>query len=157
MKHISKSLEINAPAERIFDFINTPANFLTVWPSMSEVSNVQRAADGRQTWDWVYKMVGFPFKGHSKTTDMEKPTRLTVENAGGIPSTLRWTLQKSGSGVKLTLDIDYEIPAPVVGKLAEAVVSRLNEHEATNLLANIKATMELSPSANASQETRART
>ena len=152
MKHISKSIEINASAERVFEFITNPVNLPGVWPSMTEVSNVKRTADGRHEFDWVYRMAGFPFKGHSKTIDLEHGVRSTVQNEGGIPSTFRWQFEKKGTGMRLALDVDYEIPAPVIGKIAEAVVARLNEHECVHLLANVKATIELSPAANAAKE-----
>jgi hypothetical protein len=42
------------------------------------------------------------------------------------------------------VDIEYAIPAPFIGKLAEAVVAKMNEHELETVLANIKATLELS-------------
>lgn len=149
MKHISKSIEINAPVERVFDFITTPMNLLSVWPSMAEITNVQRSADGKHSFDWVYKMAGIPFKGHSATTDVEMPVRSIVQNTGGVPSTFSWKFEKKGSGMRLEINVDYEIPTPVIGKLAEAVVARINEHECLNLLANVKATMELSPVQNA--------
>jgi ligand-binding SRPBCC domain-containing protein len=152
MKHISKSIEINAPVERVFDFITTPMNLLGVWPSMAEITNVQRSADGRHSFDWVYKMAGLPFKGHSETTDVEMPVRSVVKNTGGVPSTFHWKFEKKGAGMRLAIDVDYEIPAPVIGKIAEAVVARINEHECLNLLANVKATMELSPAKNAGNE-----
>jgi uncharacterized protein YndB with AHSA1/START domain len=152
MRHLSKSIEINAPVERVFEFITTPTSLPSVWPSMTEVSNVQRTADGRHSFDWVYKMAGFPFKGHSKTTELETPTLSVVKNEGGIPSTFRWKFEKKGAGMRLSVDVDYEIPAPVIGKIAEAVVSKMNEHECEHLLANVKATMELSPGKNASTQ-----
>jgi carbon monoxide dehydrogenase subunit G len=152
MKHISKSIEINAPVERVFDFVTNPPNLLSVWPSMSEISNVQRAADGKHSFDWVYRMAGIPFKGHSETTDVERPGRSNVKNTGGIPSTFHWKFEQKGTGMRLALEVDYEIPTPVIGKLAEAVVARLNEHECLNVLANVKATMELSPTQNAGKE-----
>jgi uncharacterized membrane protein len=155
MKHITKSIEINAPAERVFDFVTNPVNLPSVWPSLTEVSNVERSADGRHSFDWVYRMAGFPFKGHSTTTEIETGARMTSQNEGGIPSTFRWTFEKKGAGMRLAVDVDYDIPAPIIGKIAEAVVARLNEHEMLTLLANIKATIELSPGANAGKEKRA--
>lgn len=158
MRHIRKNIEIkNTPRERVFDYINTPANLLTVWPSLTEISNVERSPDGRQSYDWVYRMVGLPFKGHSATVEMDEPRLLVVRNEGGIPSTFRWTFEKVGAGTRIEVDIEYEVPAPVVGKLAEAVVARLNEHEVLTLLANLKATLEMSSSQNAGTQKQART
>jgi len=151
MKQIKKNVRINAPVARVYEYLTQPTNFLEIWPSMIEVTNVTRSADGSHSFDWVYKMAGFPFKGHSQTTDVERPVRSNVKNEGGVPSTFHWKFEKKGDAMRLALDVDYEIPAPVIGKIAEAVVARINEHECLNLLANVKATMELSPTQNAGQ------
>ena len=47
-----------------------------------------------------------------------------------------------GSSTRMTADVDYTIPVPVLGKLAEKVVLAQNEHEAEVTLANLKVRME---------------
>ena len=42
----------------------------------------------------------------------------------------------------MTVEVEYTIPIPVLGKLAEGIVVRLNENEMETLLANMKALME---------------
>jgi len=42
----------------------------------------------------------------------------------------------------LNLDIDYKIPVPVLGKLAEKVLMKRNERETEMGLANIKEKLE---------------
>ena len=98
MRHIRKNIEIkNTPRERVFDYINTPANLLTVWPSLTEISNVERSPEGRQSYDWVYRMVGLPFKGHSATVEMMEPRLLVVRNEGGIPEHVPLDLREGRS------------------------------------------------------------
>ena len=53
-----------------------------------------------------------------------------------------WTYEPQGDGTKLSVHIEYTIPVPVLGKIAEALVLRQNEREADLAMANIKAKME---------------
>ena len=42
----------------------------------------------------------------------------------------------------MTAQVEYTIPIPVLGKLAETFVLAMNEHEAEATLANLKARLE---------------
>ena len=43
----------------------------------------------------------------------------------------------------MTFEVAYTIPIPVLGKLAEAIIVKMNEHEGELILANLKAMMEI--------------
>ncbi len=148
MTKISKSVQIDAPPERVFAFMTSPSNLPEVWPSLVEVSNVQRKPDGTHSFDWVYKMAGVRFKGHAQTTDVEKDKRVVVKNEKGIPSTFRYDYEQlAGNRTKITMHVDYTIPNQLLNKLVEPVLRRINEHEAQTLLDNLKARMELAKEA----------
>jgi hypothetical protein len=107
------------------------------------VSNVVARGGGAHDFDWVYKMAGVKFKGHAKTEEAQPCKLVRVRNEVGIPSTFRWSYEGlNGSGTRLTLDVEYTIPMPVLGKLAEALIAKLNERDADALLANLKDVME---------------
>lgn len=147
MTTITKTIEISVPVERVFNFLTDPNNLLEIWPSMVEVSNVQRKADGAHSFDWVYKMAGFRFHGHSDSTETVKNKRVFSKNTGGIPGTFEYLYESVGGKTRLTMKVEYAIPGQVLGKLAEPIVRRINEHEADLLLQNLKARMELAPEA----------
>lgn len=143
MHQIRKSIEIKAPVERVFEFLTTPNNFLSIWPSMVEITNAVRRADGTNSFDWVYKMAGLRFKGHAEPKKIETNKYVEMRNESGIPSTFRWFYESRGAGATyLTVEVDYEAPAPVIGKLAEAIVGKINERELETLLANAKSILE---------------
>lgn len=149
MHSIKKSVEINARPERVFEHITMPQNLPAIWPSMIETSNIERRADGWHKFDWVYKMAGLHFKGHAETTRVEPNKYVEVKNESGIPSTFKWTYEARGSSTLVTCEVDYEMPTPVLGKLAEAVVAKLNERELGTMLENAKNTLELAQEARA--------
>ena len=143
MRTIKRSIDINAPVERLFEFITTPQNLPLVWPSMVDVSNVERKADGGHNFDWIYKMAGIKFHGHARTVKVDLNAYSEVRNDTGIPSTFKWTFTGTSAGSsKLLVEATYELPTPVLGKIAEAVLAKVNEHEMDTLLANLKATLE---------------
>ena len=46
MPNIRKSVRIDAPLDRVFEYLAQPENLLEIWPNMIEVSNVQHRPDG---------------------------------------------------------------------------------------------------------------
>jgi carbon monoxide dehydrogenase subunit G len=142
MAEIRRHIEIRAPVEKVFEFMEEPKNLVEIWPSMQEVRNVKEQPEGGQTYDWTYKMAGIKFKGSSKTLEFVENERSVVVNEEGIPSKLTWEYSPSGEGSSLDVHIEYQIPVPVLGKLAEKVVVKMNENEADTLLSNLKTVME---------------
>lgn len=144
MIKIQKNVVIQAPVDRVFEFMTTPENLLEVWPSLVEVTNVKRAADGTHSFDWAYKMAGLRFRGHARTIEVEPLRRVVVKNDKGIDSTFRYTYAGAdGGGTKLGMEVEYEIPSSLLERIARPIVERLNDHEAGLLLQNVKTRLEL--------------
>lgn len=140
---IRKTITVDATANRIYEFMTTPENLPEIWPSMIEVSNVKRGADGTHAFDWVYKMAGLRFQGRSETSEVALNDHYVVKNEKGIPSTFRWTFAGENGHTKVTMECQYEIPSKLLEKLARPFIERQNEHEAGVVLQNLKARMEL--------------
>jgi uncharacterized membrane protein len=143
MAKIKKFVSINAPLDRVYEYVTHPENLPEIWPSMIEVSNVQRKPDGSHSFDWVYKMAGIHFNGHANTIEVEMNKRVVVKNEKGIPSTFYWTYSGENGGTRVTMEVDYTLPGRVLDKLAEPFLHRLNEREAETVLENLKSRMEI--------------
>jgi uncharacterized protein YndB with AHSA1/START domain len=155
MQRIHKTIEIKASPQRVYDYITQPSNYLNIMPSMVEVSNATRRPDGWHEFDWVYKMAGLHFKGHSKSEQVQPGKFSRTRNEGGIASTFTWTIDGlDGAGSKVTADVEYTIPGSVIGRLAEALVSRMNEREFGTTLEHLKEIVESSPGEVAAQAPR---
>jgi len=142
MAKITRSISINAPVEKVYAFMTDPTNLPEVWPSMIEVKDVQPSPAGGYNFGWVYKMAGTRFEGASETTESITNQRTVTKSTKGIRSTFVWVYEREGGGTKLTVETEYVVPIPLLGKLAEAFIVKQNEHEAEVLLANLKARME---------------
>jgi uncharacterized membrane protein len=145
MAKIEKSIVIDAPVEKVFTFMAEPNNLLEIWPSLLEIRNVEPLPNGGYCYDWTYKMAGLRFEGRAEWIEFVKDQRVVDRNEGGIPSTFVWTYQPEGAGTRVTMRVDYSIPGAAIGRLAEPIIQKMNEHEAGTILANLKTRMEALP------------
>ena len=141
MATINNSTHINAPVEKVFAYVTEPMNAPEFIVSLSEVTDVTGSGVG-QHWNWKYKMIGIPLHGESTVTEQVPNEREVLKGKGGITSTFTWTFAPDEGGTKLDWEVDYTIPVPVLGKLAEKLVLKRNEREMAMNLQNIKEQME---------------
>jgi len=143
MHKIHRTIDIKAPVQRVYDYFVQPTHLPSFWPHLLSVSNLVARGDGTYDYDWVYKMAGVHFKGHAKTEEAQSGKLVMVRNEGAIPSTFRWSFEGlDGSGTRLTVDAEYSLPTPLLGKVVEALVTRSNERDADAMLANLKDVLE---------------
>jgi uncharacterized protein YndB with AHSA1/START domain len=141
MPTVTRSIAIDAAAERVFDQLTDPRSLLEIWPSLVEVRSPRFEADGRHAFDWTYRMAGIPLDGRCETVEAERPLRRVDRNTGGIPSTFRWTLASRAGATAVTLEVEYGVPR-ILRVVAGRILQALNEREAETLLLNLKARIE---------------
>ena len=142
MAKLTRSITINAPVEKVFAYSQEPTNLPEFWPGVVEVKHVVRLPNGGTRFECTGKMAGMRFEGTSEDIEVVANQRVVSETKGGIPGTTTWTYQPEDGRTKLTVEFDYTVPVPLLGRLAEAVIVKLNENETELLLANLKARME---------------
>ena len=137
MERLEGNITVRAPVGRVYSYMEDPKLAPEWLPSLLSVSNIQGEGEG-QTYDWVYKMAAFKLKGHSRVTVFERDSHLALKSAGGAEST--WTYDFSGSDqtTNINLVVEYIVPIPVLGRLAEKLLLRSNAKELKQALANIK-------------------
>jgi uncharacterized protein YndB with AHSA1/START domain len=141
MSTIHNSININAPVEKVFAYVTDPMNAPEWILSLSEVTDVTGSGVG-QHYHWKYKMIGIPLHGETTVTEHVPNERLVFKGKGGITSTFTYTFAPHEGGTKLDSEIDYAIPVPVLGKLAEKLVLKRNERESKMNFQNIKERLE---------------
>ncbi len=142
MVKIERSIFINAPVEKVFEYHSDPKNSPDYWPSFIEVKDVEELPDGGQKYDWVYKMAGIRLKGSTSTLEFEENKKLAIKTEGGINSTFTYTYESEEGGTRLNMSAGYDIPVPVLGKLAESFILKMNEREADTVMGNLKDILE---------------
>lgn len=143
MVKTTKSIKVNAPADKIFTYIQIPENLLEIWPSMIEVKDIESLPNGGHKYGWVYKMAGMHFEGISEDTEIVVNQRAVSVSKGGIDSEITWEFQQENGDTNVSLTAEYTVPIPLLGKLAEAAIVKINENEGDAILANLKTRMEV--------------
>lgn len=143
MAKTEKTITINAPVEKIFNYIQEPTNLPEIWPSLVEITDVQQLSNGGHSNRFVYKMAGVRLKGTSQDIEYIPNQRIVSKTGGVAESTQTWLFKPEGEKTEVTFKVDYTIPVPVLGKLAEAIIVKMNEHEGDTIMANLKDRMEI--------------
>ncbi|MFC1952169.1 SRPBCC family protein [Chloroflexota bacterium] len=139
MAKIEKEVTLHAPIEKIFSYISMPSNMLEFWPSLMEVKDVQPLPNGGYNCLWAYEMLGMRFKGTAQYTQMVPNQWFVIDVKGGIRSTITWTFRSMKDTTRVTLTIEYKVPIPLLGRLAEAIIVKMNDQEGTLMMFYLKA------------------
>ncbi len=141
MAKLESSITINAPVEKVFEYVSNPENLPEIWPSLIEVNNVKVQPNGDYSYDYVYKLVGVRLTGSSEDTVVSNE-RIDSVSTGGIESKITFLFQPEDGGTNFAVEAEYTVPVPVLGKLAESVIVRQIEKEVEVILYNAKTMME---------------
>lgn len=145
MPLVEQSIDINAPAEAVFDIVaNQPERQAEWWPPIelqervspppTEIGSVSR---------YVYNMMGVKIKGEHEVLEMTPNEYLLVKTTSGIDSSFEFIFQPIASGTRLTIRVDYKLPGSVLGQLLnKLVIEKKNEDDLREGLANLKALAE---------------
>lgn len=144
MLKLQKHILIKAPPEKVFDLVDDTAGLPEIWRNLSNIRDLKRIPNGGHSFEFDYRMAGFQIKGSSSDLEHVRPSRIVTRTSGGLIATLTWNFNPSagGSETSLVLDIEYEVPVPVVGRVAEHLVAMINNADITYVLTYLKLKLE---------------
>ena len=138
MAKVDKEVWIEAPLDKIFDYVSYPNNMPEFWPSLVEIKDLHTLPNGGYSAQWVYKMLGLRFEGKAVYTRISPNEFFVIKTKGGIKSTIVWTFRSREDKTRVTFTVDYTVPIPLLGKLAETIITKINDHEGDLIMANLQ-------------------
>ncbi|PSQ75361.1 MAG: SRPBCC family protein [Bacteroidetes bacterium QH_7_64_110] len=118
MLTVREHIDIAAPVDRVFAFMDRPTHQADITPSLSDSTLLERldyAPDERIVWS------------------ME----------GDLQGTIRWYFEPSDAGCRITYAATYQSPGPrLLRPLIRPLIRRYNEQEVSTLLHNLKKRLE---------------
>ena len=141
MAKVERIVTLNAPIEKVFDYISDPNSELEIVPGITDIRDVVGQGVGRR-YSWSYKMMGISFKGEGEVIEYVPNERYVTKSKGGIISTWTWTVEPKDNGTQLSLVVEYTVPVPVLGKIGERLTVRQTEREADLAMALLKDKLE---------------
>lgn len=143
MSRVAKSAVINGDAEQIMNYIADVKNHPAFIGPLKSVANVN--GDPRQagtSWDWTFVMGGMEFTGRAETVSYESGRTFSYRTTTGVLSTFTYRAEPQGTGVKVSVDVTYEVPATLLSKMQATVVEKLNDAEGSRAVENLKAILD---------------
>jgi carbon monoxide dehydrogenase subunit G len=135
------SIVVHAPPDQVFAHVDDPMNLVEWLPGMVEIRNVIGNGVGQQQ-EWTYKMAGLLLRGQAVVVEHVPNHRAVHQTIGMIHSNFAYSVETLEEGSELSLDIEYSVPIPVLGKLAEHIALRRNAREFALALENVKERLE---------------
>ena len=143
MSRVAKSAVINCNADQIMSYIADVKNHPAFIGPLKSIANINGDPKKAGTsWDWTFVMAGVEFTGRSETVSYEAGKKFSYKTTTGILSTFTYTADQQGDGVKLTVDVTYDLPQTLVVKMQGSVVEKLNEAEGSRAVENLKAILD---------------
>jgi uncharacterized membrane protein len=143
MVKVKKSIVIKAPVENVFAYMQDARSNLEWLPGIMEITDIHdEPGQVGSHFRWAYKMAGLRFEGETTLVEYVKNRRMVTEGRGAISNRWQFDYTTVPEGTRLDLDVEYTVPTPVLGRVAEHAIRGQNEREAELALSNIKARME---------------
>ncbi len=140
------NVEINVPVETVFAHLSDPMNMLEDLPSAVEVKDIKGHGKG-MTYTMIYKMAGIHMSVPCEVIEYV-PNKLIKVHADKM--TYSHHFEATERGCRLYSCGQYEIPIPLIGKIAESLLKKTNQREWEMVVENLKARLEAKAEAAAS-------
>ena len=137
----SNSIVIMAPVSEVFAYVNdlgTMADWIT---GLAEVSDVIGSGEGQQC-SWVFRLAGVRLHGEAVVVKCVEDECCSHQAIGMFNSTWTNIVAPHDDGTTLSIDVEYELPIPVVGKFGERLTVGRMSRNLDSSLANIKDILE---------------
>ncbi len=144
MLTVRQHVDIDAPVETVFDYMDEPQHQTDLSPSLTNSHLLERLPNGGSHVRYTYKILGIPFSGEVRATDYVPNERIVWNMDGDLSGTLRWYFQSLEEGrTRFTYAATYAIPGPsLLRPLLKSLVRRSNEREVDTILERLKTRLE---------------
>jgi uncharacterized membrane protein len=146
MKQLRMTAQFDAPIERVFQ-LGTDFKRYPEWNvSYTEVKEVTGPPDQVGTKVYaVMQILGRKMEGWGEIVEIDPPRLLKIAGSstqgGTVTTTYRFT--PVGSGTDVVLEADYELPAGILGQIADKLfLEKAIERNVRHSLENFKALVE---------------
>ena len=145
MPVVTKSMEIKAPVEKVFQVVTDPDNWTKYVSNLVEVTDLSQDIPAKcSTFAWKYRMMGFTFGGTGTVTDNQPGESFAMAFESKFPIKESYVFKDAGDGVTvLEVTIDYEMPSPMKAMFGDSsVMEKINDMESRGVLEKVRALCE---------------
>jgi polyketide cyclase/dehydrase/lipid transport protein len=105
---MKRSIHIEAPVEKVFDFVKDPRNVPEGAAVPFEIKDVKMTQEGVGTYySWVIRIAGLPVEGFDVYTEFIPNQRITDRSSFPMTRDFVTSFEPEGSGMKLTMETGH--------------------------------------------------
>ncbi len=144
MSRIEKSIEIEAPLERVFNYIKDLERQPEWMPNIkSHIITSDRKEGVGITTHCITEEGGRRIEWDSEVTEWEENRKIAWECKPPLKNKGSFTLEPTDKGTKVIFEMEYELPYSVLGKIIDMVkVKKEIEENISKGLENLKSILE---------------
>lgn len=141
MLTVREHVDIDAPVEAVFEYMDEPRHQPQITPSLTHSHLLERLPNGGSRVRYTYRIFGIAFSGEVRATDYVPNERIVWSMEGDLRGTIRWYFQPlTDERSRFTYAATYALPGPsVLRPLLKPLVRRYNEREIHTLLQRLNA------------------
>ncbi len=139
--HVSTSIN-KSPAE-VIRFIADVRNRAQYQPALKDISDFQgNPEEVGSSWHWKWAFGDKHLEGTGRCSAYEAGKRYTFVTEGTIASTFDYQAAAEGSGTKLDVNVEVDVPAELASEQEAPMLVKLAEQKGQESLARLKALLE---------------
>jgi carbon monoxide dehydrogenase subunit G len=127
---VKRDIAINAPLERVFAYVSAPVRMAEWIPGLVEVRELIGTVAGQQ-FEWTCKMAGILLRGQSTVVEFVENERSVHQSIGTINGVWTYTIEAQGEGTLFSIEAEYTLPIPVLGKMLIVTINALSGSDPT--------------------------
>lgn len=137
-------IDIDAPAQKVFDFLTDPNNIPLVLPGLKENYDIPELPikEGAK-FKYKYELFNSVMEGEVVIDKVDAPNEYNFTSSGMGES--KWTQKLTDQDGKthFSLDIEYNTPKSWLESTGQALTEKTNQENAEKYLQNLKNALEL--------------
>ncbi|MBB76432.1 MAG: hypothetical protein CMJ75_18155 [Planctomycetaceae bacterium] len=143
-RSVEAVVSISNSPETVIDYVTDMQNRTLYLNPLQSISNLQgQATEVGSSWNWSWVMLGVELEGVGVCTEYAAGKRYAFRTEGGIVSTFTYQVESEESGTKLTITVDFEVPAAVAALPGgESLLTDMEQSEAEKTVQNLKAILD---------------
>lgn len=124
MDKIDKSIVIQAPIEKVFEFVTKPENFAKAQPPEAGtkiITSPKGPPKVGNVWKMGMKAGGQAYEWENEVTEVIDNKKVSRRQKGGPFKKLEWTqsFEASEGGTRFSMKSEYEMPYSILGKIID--------------------------------------
>ena len=132
---------VATPPNRVFAYVTDPMKMAEWIPSLINIRDLIGTGAGQQ-FCCTYKYVGILLTGQTTIVEYVQDECYIMQSIGTISSVWAMRIAPHEEGSTFTIEVEYTIPIPVLGKLAEHLVVKRDTRTLELALTNAKELIE---------------